>query len=346
MNKFRKNIFWSAIFILGLSFIPAGVFAATNIDTDLPTGPIITENNILPGDTFSRTVTITKLSDVEKDEVLMIRFDAREEESQPYALSQKILVSIKKVYDNGKLAILPNGTTQQPLEELYDIYADPADPNNNNGAFEFDTVYGIAGSPFQYQILFTFDPATEDKNFQNSSTVFDISMGIYSNNTQAQDDDGGDDGHNRHHAARTTQTQTAVVSGALGLAGTTQTAGIVGGAEIPEGNQEMEKQKELELGASTTKCTEWPFWVWILILIGYVVVLNTNFHYKLKEKVRWFLPLVWTTGIFLVWYYFEKCRLYAWYPYAILIIAILSFFVYLSWIKKKLKKEEIGRNEL
>ena len=342
-DKFRKIKNWFPVCVLGFLFFPGVILAATNIDTDLPTVPLITENNILPGDTFSRTVTITKLSDGGRSETLLIRFDAQEAESQAYDLSKKMLVSIKRVYD-GKLMILPNGKTQQSLEELYDIYADPNDPNNNNGAFVFDTIYGIANSTFEYQILFTFDPATEDRNFQGQATNFDLSMGIYSSNTQAQaDDGGGGGGHNRHHH----KGNGSNASGSSGLINALfNQAGLVTGAangdNQPEVKGESTPPEGTTEGVSVAACHGWPKWVWILALVIFTLNFWRNIRKNYKAgKVKWIFPLVWTIVAVVFWYFFDKCREYQWFLYGSIIIAIISYFIYLWRLKKKIRNRDL-----
>lgn len=327
------------IFVVGFLLFPYVALAGTNIDTDLPTGALITENNILPGDTFSRTVTITKLSGGGQGETLMIRFDASEMDSQPYDLSQKMLVSIKRVYD-GNLMTLPNGTTQQPLEELYDIYADPSDPNNNNGAFVFDTIYGVANSTFKYQILFAFDP-TAGNDFQLKSTTFDVAIGIYSSNTQAQEDDDDDDGdgHNRHHR-RAVTTSVAPTLLSTGVQGTT------GGTDTTEEQQAVKGEEKISggeiSGEENAQCRYWPLWVWILSIVVFALNFwrNARKNYK-EEKYKWIFPLIWSIAAVLFWYYFDKCREYRWFLYGSIIIAIASHFIYLWVLKKKIKNRTL-----
>ena len=81
------------------------------------------------------------------------------------------------------------------------------------------------------------------------------------------------------------------------------------------------------------------------MLAAYIIAINTNFHYEAKRKVRWFFPLVWTAQYSWFGIIFEKCRLYPGILILIIIIAIVSFFVYLSWLKRKAKTVLQGEDE-
>jgi hypothetical protein len=319
-------------FLFGIFSITPKVFAdsVSPVSVSLTSGFPISETNLAPGDIIYREFTVTKNDDTSQDLMILFSETPGDWITGSYDLKDRMTLKIQK--PNGSFSTLPNGKDEELLKDIY-LYQD----SGNSNAFKFDTVTGNIGQSYTYKLQFAFDPLAGNE-FQAKKTVFGVSVGIFSqppsdvittDNDDGEGDDGGRNGGRRNLPVtgiiRTTNPAVASV-------------GQVGGAEIPSeetiGGKPSSEVEGVEVG-----CSEWPFWVWILILIGYVAILNTNFYYKLREKVRWFLPMVWTSVIFLVWYYFEKCRLYPWYPYAILIIAILSFFVYLSWFRKKMRQE-------
>ncbi|HPN96786.1 MAG TPA: hypothetical protein PLK35_03390 [Candidatus Moranbacteria bacterium] len=331
MDKFKK-ILASSIFSLGILFLPSAVLAGTNIDVDFPDppGPIITETNILPGDVFQRTVTVTKMNDT--NQTLMMRFDA-DGVTEQYSLAKKMLVKIKRMSGTVEFVDMPNGTKEQTLEELYDYQS-----GDDDGAFDFDVISGSAGSTFPYQIQFTFDPLT-DNNFQGKSTVFDISMGIFSesSNDVDDDDDDDDDGHKRHHQNQTT----ALVTGGLFssiLGGAPESSGEeVQGVTTPEEGGGIGEGSEI--AGETATCVSWPLWVWILAFAVFILNFwrNARKNYK-EEKYKWIFPFIWTFIAVVFWYFFDKCREYKWFLYLSLIGAILSHFIYLYMLKRKVNK--------
>jgi hypothetical protein len=86
-------------------------------------------------------------------------------------------------------------------------------------------------------------------------------------------------------------------------------------------------------------CSEWPFWVWMLILMGYTGGVSVIIMQDFKSSMAKGGSLVVSAGgIFALWYFFERCRLYPAYPYFIVGIPILLYLIYLSWRKKMIQK--------
>jgi len=93
---------------------------------------------------------------------------------------------------------------------------------------------------------------------------------------------------------------------------------------------------EEEVAGAQMVCSEWPLWVWILILIIYAVGFNyvSFYNYKERKKVRWFWQIVLTTAAYLLWLYFDECDLYWWFPYALIIAGLASYWYYLHRLRK------------
>ncbi len=89
-------------------------------------------------------------------------------------------------------------------------------------------------------------------------------------------------------------------------------------------------------------CSEWPFWVWMLILMGYTGGVSMIIIRDFKSSMSKGGSLVVSAGgIFALWYFFERCRLYPAYPYFIVGIPILLYLIYLSWRKKMTRRSSI-----
>lgn len=287
-------------FSLGMFFVAPKAFADDVIDVSFDPVGGIHETNIAPGQITILKFTVASKSDEAQD--LMLRLSRGENNN----LDSMMIAQLRRSSDGVYLS-MPNGLDSQILNTI------------NNDTFEFTTL-GHRLSEI-YELIFTFDPMAGNE-YQGKSSIFDLSVGV-----DAEDADGN--GTNGGRANSTVAT--------AGFFSPVSATGSVSGEEVPSGENIINGEIPEVAGAENTECSSWPLWVWILMLAAYIIAINTNFYYEAKEKVRWFFPLVWTAAIFLVWYYFEKCRLYSWYPYLIIIIAIVSFFVYLSWLKRKAK---------
>jgi hypothetical protein len=320
-----KKIIFSGIFTLGILFFPGAVLAATDISVAFPNspGPMITETNILPGDVFTRTVTITKINN--DDKALMLRLD-RMNPIGTYNLESKILVKIQRL-PGGPFLPLPGGGTEKNLESLYN-YLD----SSNSDAFQFDSISGLTGSTFQYKMWFTFDPMT-DNYYQGKSTTFDILMGIYTAETTDTTDNGG---HHHNNGGGPPGGP-----GLLLFTGGRTTQGQTQGTETTEEEKQgvTREGQNPEVAGEITTCKSWPLWVWILAIVIFALNFwrNARKNYK-NEKYKWIHPLVWTIIAVIFWYYFDKCREYRWFLYDSIIIAIASHFIYLYYLRKKVKQ--------
>lgn len=330
-NKFRKIKFgyWTAAFVFSLAFLPSVALAGTNIDTDLPTGSIITENNILPGNVFSRTATITKLND-NPDVGLMLRLD-RMNLTGIYNLESKILVKIQRLSD-GHFLPLPDGSFEKTLESLYDCM----DAANNN-AFQFDAISGNANSVFQYKIWFTFDPLA-DNNYQGKNTEFNVSLGIYSAPHVAAT------ATHHHRRNRGGGGGTPAPTAAPLFAGLTaaETAGGTTTEEIiPPSEENVPGEIKGEQIAGKEECAPVAWWIFALILLAYLFVMCFNLFYRIEESknIRWFWEAVYTVLALVGWYYLDRCRTNVWFVYVMLISGFILYLVYLYLFKKKISRD-------
>lgn len=121
------------------------------------------------------------------------------------------------------------------------------------------------------------------------------------------------------------------------------TGGPTGGGVVGPGGEVQGAQAagpEEVAGAQSQQCSEWPLWVWILLMLGYTGIFNAlNFlAYRRIKETHWFGQAVAAAAGFLVWYWFDKCRFHNWFPYTLGIVSIASFWYYLHKLKEFAKK--------
>lgn len=321
--KLRANVI---VFMLALFFaLPIGARAASDlIDVVFSPDGSISEDNIAPGDTFSKSLIVTNKT----ADNLQLAMNVSLQDDSTGDLGEVILVKIKDA--GGNL-----------------IFGEAGDKNMkdlNGNPFNFDIIGPNVVKEFE--LIFVFDPNAGNE-YQKMEIKFDISAGVEVKEVLKQEITDANDHHNDNKKKNNNKNNITFASNPVNIGGifrpttSEEIEGIDSSDDEVAGNQEnINKVAGVE-----NECSEWPLWIWILMLAAYIIAINTNFYYEAKEKVRWFFPLAWTAAIFLVWYYFEKCRLYPWYPYLIIIIAIVSFFAYLSWLKRKAKTVLQGEDE-
>jgi len=164
-----------------------------------------------------------------------------------------------------------------------------------------------AGKSNKYKIKLKFDEAAGNK-FQGEKTKFDIDFGFIS---------------------RIAGATTPLPLRPGQVAGGTEEGVLENTAGAVQGTGE-------EVAGAQMVCSEWPLWVWILILIIYAVGFNyvSFYNYKERRKVRWFWQIVLTTAAYLLWLYFDECDLYWWFPYALIIAGLASYWYYLHRLRK------------
>jgi hypothetical protein len=332
-------------------FVPLVAWAGDRIDVDFPDngGAIVEAENMIPGEAFSRTISVIKHDD--DDVALMLSFDSSSVETD--ILAERILVSIKRLSDGVQL-LLPNETQEQSLASLYDFV-----DGENSDAFSFDTISGAANSVYEYDITFTFDPEAGNA-YQGKRTVFDISLGVYGqapenipesdeetntyfNDTVGGDDskkdddgddndndDGDDDGDSDEDTETPSATLTAFSGGANQSAVDEENSQeIIGGDDTIGGetvNGESVEQGDV-FGASI--CRSLPWWVWVLFLGVFAVGFNLGTVARIPQWKAYnaIIKIGIGIGAILVWYVFDECREYGWFLFG----SAIAMLVGLLW---------------
>lgn len=106
--------------------------------------------------------------------------------------------------------------------------------------------------------------------------------------------------------------------------------------ETTPGGQVEGAQNNPEIAGAEKSCEEWPLWVWILMLLAYLGIISFSSFYKLKEdkNLRWVRQVVELAVILFIWYFYEACRLYKWFPWTAVIGGVAVYALYLIMRKK------------
>ncbi len=128
------------------------------------TDPIIVEDNILPGDSFTRTLTVKNLTVVGQDIALSLDIDtAQGLWFFPDALIEKQLsVRVQRVSD-GVFLNLPGGGTTKTLFEL------------SGTVIALGTLAPSSQEQYIFSVMFDINA---DNSYQRTKVVFDLSLGI------------------------------------------------------------------------------------------------------------------------------------------------------------------------
>ena len=282
---------------------------------------IIDESNILPGDSFTRKIIITNKTPETRN--VKIRFSSTSYSSFNTGLESEILVEIKKSNGDPIVFPFPAGTT---LKSLYDETAER----------DFDTLG--SGALQRYKVIFTFNPLATDQS--KTRTRFDITLGIYSDVVPTDDDEDGEDEEDAPNDDPVISQQ-GLFSRVFGTETTPTEPGATEGVQTTDEEQQglLGEGQENKVAGAVTTCKGWPLWVWILSIIIFALNFwrNARKNYK-AEKYKWIHPLIWTILAVLFWYFFDKCREYIWFWKGSVGIAIVSHFIYIWFLKQKVKK--------
>jgi len=345
MKQLRTNKIKISIAIAVLTFcfliLPARAKAA-NISVTFGTGFPISETNIAPGQTFSRTFSVTNTSDSDQD--LMINFTDQAGNWHTGTNDVENMISVQLQEPDGTIpAVMPNGKTSELLSDLYKY----------SQAFNFDTLLKTEKNiGYNYKLIFTFNPDAGNE-YQNKKTVFDLSVGINAQESGSDNGGGGGGGHRHHHHnngngngngnRNGNNRPGGIINALFNRAGLVAGTGEVNGQNQPEVKGEATPEPGITEGASTTACQGWPKWIWIVVLLAYAAILLRYLGKNYKaEKLAWKFALVWTLAAVAFWYFFDHCREYQWFLYGIVIIVIASYFIYLRQMKKKIGKNMPG----
>ena len=159
-------------------------------------------------------------------------------------------------------------------------------------------------------------------------------------NSYSQDDSNGGGGGNGGGGANNAGGGIAGILGTGGGGGGNATTGggSVEGASTEGGEQPTTGGNEggQVLGVEAQQCASWPLWAWILLLIAFAGIFNFAVWnlYKEIKTIKWFWPLVWMIGGLGVWYFYDGCRTFMWFPYVTVILAAISYILYIYKMKQ------------
>lgn len=101
-------------------------------------------------------------------------------------------------------------------------------------------------------------------------------------------------------------------------------------------------EETLSAEAQAKVCFSLPVEVWIFLLIAFVALLvfnlTLNFEKAISVQWGWELGLaVLTLG---VWFLWDECRMYVWFPLSIIKMGVIIYALYLYFFEKKFSEEK------
>ncbi len=155
----------------------------------------------------------------------------------------------------------------------------------------------------------------------------------YSRN-EDNDDDDDDDGINMTLASRIIPGVTNQVNQET-QENSNQDNGLDGQVEGVQSNPEV--------AGTENKCSEWPLWVWILMLLAYTGIFSFSTFNKFKEgkNLPWVSQVIELAVILFIWYSYEVCRFYKWLPWTAVLGSGVIYAIFYFTKKKTIQKSEI-----
>jgi len=307
MNTFlRKTIWLSAIMLFMV--VGFGAQAEDKIDVEYPVGTnlnsddIFNENNILPGWSESKTIRVE--NDSETDDVnLYFKFDLKS--GDDLAKELKLYV-IRKSDGSYRIGGAGDRYDLEKADDEGDLYVGRLDPEESN----------------QYEIKVKLDESIGNE-FQGLESKFDIDFQIESRTADDR-----------------TETQILADQGRV----VTGEAPEEEAGEPGESVQGVISEEEGEIAGEETMCASWPLWFWILALIVFTILslISTRNIEEEKAGKHFTWQLVGVAIMLFIWYLFDKCPHYKWFPVAI-IIAGIGNHVYFRMFKSR--KKVIDENQ-
>jgi len=326
-----KKIFFGLI--LTLIFLTASrAYAATGPVTQTDgdfvltyDSPLFDFTNAAPGQTYASDFSVTNTGQAAQDLQFQLNVDT------PETLADFLFLKI----EDGNSNCLWGCDGSESISQI-------------NGAQM--TFSGIpAGQIRNYKFVLLFSPDAGN-DLQNASMNFDMTLGYVgsvpsgnNNNSGSSDNNGG--GSSSHHSNNNHHTHINIgrpgqpLIGIHGAVAGINTATADGPTLQNQVAGVSTSQPGKIDGVSVSICHGWPKWIWEILLVVYLLVLLENLRRNYaKAEVGWKLALAWTVAALAFWYFFDHCRSFSWFASGVVILAIASYFLYLSKLKKKIEK--------
>ncbi|MFC1608733.1 hypothetical protein ACFL16_02060 [Patescibacteria group bacterium] len=312
MNEFfKKNILTLSITLLLILF-GFTAQAENKIDVEYSSGTNINQNDIFkandiyPG--WSKSETIKVSNDSETDSVnLYFNFDTKGTSK----LSKKLKIYVIRT-SNNSYRIGGEGD-RQTLHKIDDknLYTDHLEPGESNN----------------YKIKLVFDKDAGNE-YQESSVKFNIDFSV-----EAKTEEG------------VTEEEILIEQDREDFTGLPPEEENTDNEEITDTENESsvagaQAENTGNVSGKQNSCESWPLQKWLLILLAYLLAFNFNSFYKLStdyERIRWFWQIIYTALTILIWYLFDECRYFPWFPIATIISGAASYEYYLHRVKQKLR---------
>ncbi len=315
MSKFIKRISFVVITVLLVGVFTGGVLAEDFTDVEHPVGTnlngdhLFKAENIYPG--WSKSVILRVRNKNETDKVnLYFNFDARGDKK----LAEKLKLYVIRIKD-GSYRIGGTGdhwTLKQADEDS--LYVDRLDP----------------GEATQYKVKIKFDKDAGNE-YQGLEAKFNIDFELESQTAEAGVTEAENEQEILANQGRENFTGNAPAEEGEENAtenGENENSNVAGANEAENGKALGEE----------TGCHSLPRWVWILATLAFagLSLFSTQKTKKERIKQHFTWQLAGVVGAIVLWYLFDKCQYYKWFPVATIVIGILNHLYYQKF--KSVKK--------
>lgn len=281
--------------------------------------PLFTVTGAAPGQEFSSPISIKNIGSEPRD--VQFRLLVTNDQSN---MSDCLILKINRVSGGQKVC-------------LFGCSGDRILRSFNNSEVIFSNI--APGTTASYELVMAME-ADEGNGMQGKNMSFDMTLGYVGTFPVAPsgdrgDNDGGGDNDRERLGTRARQN----VPGAVPGAATGLDTGEVEGASVSSSDDEsaaaaLNGQTE---GVSVVACQGWPAWVWYMLMGIFLAGLLADARKKFgEEKISGKLAAALVVIFFTVWYFFDRCREFSWFLYAIVISGFLAQLIYLYMFRKKL----------
>ena len=315
MNKFIKKTIFIFAGVLLSGFFSQTVFAANYLDVEQPVGTnlngdsLFKADNIYPG--WSKTVTLRVRNKSQEDSAdIYFNFDAKGDKR----LADKLKVYVVRIKDNSyRVGGTGDHWTLKEADEknLYIGRLKPGEATQYKVKIKFDKDAGneYQGLKAKFSVGFRMESQVAQAGQTERQILANQGRGNFTGNQPAEE--GGQQNNNTENNQNEN--------------------GNVAGANKENGGKTLGEE---------TGCHSWPRWIWVLatlIFLG-LSLLSTQKTKKEKIKQHFSWQLGGVIGAIALWYFFDKCQYYKWFPLAVVVIGILNHLYYqkIKGVKKNL----------
>jgi len=327
-NKRMKRYYLATL--LAFLFLPLAVAYADDLEVDWEDDPLFEVKNAMPGETYSREFRVE--NNHEEDFEVFLDIDDDGWSAQERDLASRLFF---EVVDAGSRSVFLDDMNLLEAVNEGDMFLETLESNDDGSNDEKNT----------YEMRLTFDPDAGNEYQNRELKFFDISVRVTGKESSDDDDDDSDEDDDNGSGGGGGG---ATNSSSLGISSPTGEA--IAGVETTNADDEGNGVGSDVTGSSgeganggvngaldengvisgvEDVCRGWPWWAWAILLA--IVAGATNIRrlpvspVLMKNAVM--IQIFSGAGGLAVWYLFETCREFYWFPLGVAIALIVGVFL-------------------